>query len=233
MTAPQLALTSINDLEVWRVGYLPTPWDWVDWVHAGQDGRFGNRWDDPSGTFRVVYAASTLRGALLEILAQFRPDPLCVEGLDEIEDDDPGHPTVPAGTIQRSWVDKIGYSSALLTGTFCRITHSSSVAALRPHFLQAARDEGFDDFDAALLRNVLSRTITQRVSAHLRWHYGDLTGIAYQSRHGDEEELWAVWEQASDGRHSAALSQISSPRRLDDDDDDIRAVLKFLNLVLE
>ena len=34
-----------------------------------------NRFDDPAGQFRVRYLASTLRGALLEVLAGFRTSP--------------------------------------------------------------------------------------------------------------------------------------------------------------
>ena len=39
---------------------------------AGPDGTFGNRFDDPEGIYRVLYASSQRLGCYLEALAQFR-----------------------------------------------------------------------------------------------------------------------------------------------------------------
>ncbi|MQA00994.1 MAG: RES domain-containing protein [Dehalococcoidia bacterium] len=51
----------------------PDPWTWPDWSQAIRDGTFGNRWDDPDGAYRVLYASSSRFGALLETLARFPP----------------------------------------------------------------------------------------------------------------------------------------------------------------
>ena len=58
----------MNDLEgispqgpVRRIGRLPDPWAWPPWEAQHSDNTFGNRWDDPEGVYRVVYACSQLR----------------------------------------------------------------------------------------------------------------------------------------------------------------------------
>ncbi|HEV2396254.1 MAG TPA: hypothetical protein VGS27_04900, partial [Candidatus Sulfotelmatobacter sp.] len=45
-----------------------------DWSRANSDGTFGNRFDDPEGYYRVLYAASQKLSCFLETLARFRPD---------------------------------------------------------------------------------------------------------------------------------------------------------------
>jgi hypothetical protein len=43
---------------IYRVGRKPDPWAPPDWASAGPDGTFGNRFDDPDTTYRVLYASS-------------------------------------------------------------------------------------------------------------------------------------------------------------------------------
>jgi hypothetical protein len=43
---------------VYRLGRRPDPWVWPDWSHAGADGTFGNRFDDPESEYRVLYAST-------------------------------------------------------------------------------------------------------------------------------------------------------------------------------
>lgn len=69
---------------VYRVGRRPDPWAWPDWAHAGRDGTFGNRYDDPGAVYRVLYASSERVGTFLETLARFRPDPEVVAELRKI-----------------------------------------------------------------------------------------------------------------------------------------------------
>ncbi len=47
------------------------PWSYA----AAIDGTFGNRYDDPDASYRVLYASSQRIGAFLETLARFRPGP--------------------------------------------------------------------------------------------------------------------------------------------------------------
>lgn len=60
---------------VTRIGRLPDPWAWPPWEAQHSDNTFGNRWDDPEGMYRVVYACSQLEGAYVEVLSRFRRDP--------------------------------------------------------------------------------------------------------------------------------------------------------------
>src|SRR5258708_33726634 len=65
---------------IFRVGRRPNPWQPPDWSLAGSDGTFGNRFDDPDGTYRVLYASSQRLGCYLETLARFRVDLTVVLG---------------------------------------------------------------------------------------------------------------------------------------------------------
>jgi len=58
-----------------RLGRKPDPWAPPDWASAGPDGTFGNRFDDPDATYRVLYASSQRLGCFVETLARFRIDP--------------------------------------------------------------------------------------------------------------------------------------------------------------
>ena len=43
---------------VFRLGRRPDAWQPPDWFLAQSDGTFGNRFDDPDGYYRVLYASS-------------------------------------------------------------------------------------------------------------------------------------------------------------------------------
>ena len=59
-----------------------------DWASAGPDGTFGNRFDDPDATYRVLYASSQRLGCFLETRARFRVDPKLLTELAEIAGED-------------------------------------------------------------------------------------------------------------------------------------------------
>lgn len=183
-------------LQVWRVGYKPDPWVWADWTWA-TDGRFPGRWDDRDGNFRTIYVGSTLLACLLEVLADFRPDQqLAAEmtDIDVVDDDEAMYPTVPAGRIDPTWLKPRVSGSAKLTGDFCWVTTAQTLAALHPHFVAAALQAGLRDFDAAALKDSRPRELTQSVATYL-YARTDLDGIRFASRHGDDLELWAIFER--------------------------------------
>ncbi|MEE9278584.1 MAG: RES domain-containing protein [Myxococcota bacterium] len=91
------------DGPLYRVARPPDAWAWPDWANVGSDGTFGNRWDDPEGVYRVLYASSSRLGALMEVLARFRPDPHIVVALKEIEDDEAG-PIQGPGELDVEWL---------------------------------------------------------------------------------------------------------------------------------
>jgi hypothetical protein len=84
---------------VHRLGRAGSVWAWRDWAYAGEDGTFGNRFDDAAGTFRVHYASSQRLGAFLETLARFRPDPHVLAATITEGDRDADYPTITAGLV--------------------------------------------------------------------------------------------------------------------------------------
>jgi hypothetical protein len=70
---------------IYRLGRKPDPWAPPDWASAGPDGTFGNRFDDPDATYRVLYASSQRLGCFVETLARFRIDPTLLAELPQIE----------------------------------------------------------------------------------------------------------------------------------------------------
>jgi hypothetical protein len=200
---PELTVVAARDVAVWRIGYRPDPWAWAGWEWAS-NGRFHGRWDDPEGRFRTIYAGSSLLACLLEALACFRPDPLLADDMAEIiaeGRDDQVFPTVAAGQVPTEWFKPRMGASGLLSGQFCAVSASESVAALHPRFARQAQTLGLHDFDAAALKDVRARTLTQSIAAHL-FGQTPLNGIQFASRHGDDLTLWAIFERPDDGSRS-------------------------------
>src|SRR5690349_24267952 len=84
-----------------RVGRKPNPWAWPRWEIAGEDGTFGNRWDDARSMYRVLYGSSQLEACFVETLARFRPEPHALPGRARLERHDG---TGPAGLPPRPWL---------------------------------------------------------------------------------------------------------------------------------
>lgn len=200
---PQIVTVDADDRPVWRVGFRPKPFVWAGWQYA-TDGRFAGRWDDHDGHFRSCYVADEFLGALLEALAPLRPDVELLAELDEI-DDDPEAPTISAGTVTREWLTPRCAGTAILSGNFCQITHSRTIAALRPTFLRLAVDLGLEDFDAAALRDARPRELTQQVATHL-YRHTDVAGVRFGSRLGDDQPMWAIFERPGDPPMSPRLT---------------------------
>lgn len=68
------------------------PWAYPSWALADPNGTFGNRWDDPSNVYRVLYACSERRGCFIEVLSRFRPDPAVADALANISGPDDSLP---------------------------------------------------------------------------------------------------------------------------------------------
>ena len=58
---------------IYRLGRRPDAWQPPEWFLAHSDGTFGNRFDDPEGYYRVLYASSQRLACFVETLARFRP----------------------------------------------------------------------------------------------------------------------------------------------------------------
>lgn len=59
---------------LFRVGRDDDAWAVPDWAYAKEDRTFGNRFDDPMGVYRVLYASSQRLGCFIETLVRFRVD---------------------------------------------------------------------------------------------------------------------------------------------------------------
>jgi hypothetical protein len=53
-----MLVTKTPTAPLFRLGRKPDPWNPPDWSRAQPDGTFGNRFDDPQGNYRVLYAAT-------------------------------------------------------------------------------------------------------------------------------------------------------------------------------
>jgi hypothetical protein len=114
--------------EIFRIGRRPDPWQPPDWSRANPDGTFGNRFDDPGGNYRVLYAASQELSLYIETLARFRPNFELLAELKEIEGEDD---FFPAGEVPNEWCDGRMLGSASGSGAYADIYASGWVAFLR------------------------------------------------------------------------------------------------------
>ena len=215
---------------VFRVGRAADPWAWPDWSRAGPDGTFGNRYDDPRGEYRVLYACSERVGALIEVLARFRTDPAVAAGLSEVDGDEADAPV--ANTVPRKWLARRVIGQATLAGRFADVGHSRSLRYLARQLAALALHFGLDELDAAAIRLRVPRGFTQAISRCVYECATDgaaqFAGIRYLSRLGDELVNWAVFERTE---QNAIGGQAAAS--LESDDRDVRSALEHLGLRLE
>ena len=224
---PALVTATPTDA-LYRVGRAPNAWAWPDWAFAGEDGTFGNRYDDPDGEYRVLYASSQRVGAYVEVLARYRTDPALVAEYAEI-DDDAQHPTIPPGIVPAGWPDHRHVGAARHRGAFADVGHSDSLAHLRTVLAARVVHYGLDDLDGSALRRKAPRRLTQEISRYVFASGVDaesnsLAGIRYLSRLGDELENWAIFE----GTEPAEQTSEAITR----DDEDLHTALAKLDLKL-
>ena len=213
-----------------RVGRIPDPWAWPPWEAQHSDNTFGNRWDDPEGVYRVVYACSQLEGAYVEVLSRLRPDPAVLAGLAEIEGGDAEY---RIGIVPASWLATRAVGEATLRGDYADIGHAASLTYLRTAMAGRLIHHGIRDLDAAAIRLSAPRRFTQEISNHIyRLSASDgaprFAGIEYESRFGDNYQNWAVFERPL--HESIGEPAVAPVRR---DDPALAAALAALGLELE
>ena len=135
---------------IYRLGRKPDPWSAPDWASAGPDGTFGNRFDDPEGMYRVLYASSQRLGCFLETLARFRVDPKLLAELAEIEGEDD---YCPLGEVPLEWVEKRIMGVATAGGEYADICSSEWISRLRIVLAGHLEKFGLDDLDASVLQH--------------------------------------------------------------------------------
>lgn len=221
---------------VFRVGRRPDPWAWTPWQHAGVDGRFHGRYDDPRGAFRTIYAGSTLLACLLEVLAAFRADPHLDEDLRHIAedpDDAERYPSATPGAVPASWLAARQATTATLAGVYCAVTDKETLGTLRPLFVAEALRYGLADLDAGALRLAAPRALTQQVASWLYDLHDNnrdlIDGVSFDSRHGDGLALWAIFERDDNTDISPRLAN-TRPVPVDAQHPELREALRIHRL---
>lgn len=203
----------------------------VDRLEWATNGRFHGRWDDHDGNFRTLYVGQSLLACLIELLADFRPDPMVEASLEEI-DEDPAdardHPTAPCRVIDPSWCDTRCVGTGSLTGRFCVVAASATLAALHPQFVGTALRLGLKDFDAAAVKDGRVRALTQAIATHLH-RTTSVNGVRFNSRHGDDLCLWAIFERADDRQVTSCVTD-TAVHALSRDDPDLAKAMHILGL---
>jgi len=211
------------DGPLFRLGRHPDPWTWPPWSAAAADGTFGNRYDDPDASYRVLYASSQRVGAFLETLARFRPDLEVLAELERIDGEEEPTPAVP-----RTWLQGRLIGEANAEGRFVDVGDAASLATLRTALAASAIHHGLDEIDAAAIRLRAPRAFTQQVSRYV-YEHGSFVGIRYRSRLGDDVLNWAVFEPVPGGASPLVGTTAAA---IEADDPDLRAALELLGLAL-
>lgn len=220
-----------------RVGYPPTSWEWTPWEYA-VNGRFTGRWDDPAGVWRTLYVGATPLACYLEVLAYARPSVELSVDLDDIvvdEEDEAQFPTIPTGRLPRSWLDARVAGSGAITGWFVMPGEAQTMATLRARFRAAAIRHGLADLDGAAIRDGRPRALTQAISQWINTltdptGAAPVTGIQFDSRHGDGLTLWAVYEREGDGAVSDHVTPLYYGP-VEANDPDLIQAMRLLGLV--
>jgi RES domain len=205
---------------LYRIGRWPDPCGLPPWDATGLQ-----RFDDPQGRFRVLYAAQDRRACFVETLAAFRP-PLEAD-LESLRPAWGGRRPPPLGRIPADWhrrraVCRLRLSSSSARG-FLDLRALRTLVILRDVFAGLLVDLGLGDLDTSGVRGP-SRRLTQAIGA---WAFDQgYAGIAYKSRFDDAYTCWALFE----GR--AAWVPAGPPELITRRDPDLRAAATLFGLVL-
>ncbi len=202
---------------IYRLGRRPDPWAAPDWASAGPDGTFGNRFDDPDATYRVLYASSQRLGCFLETLARFRVDPKLLAELAEIEGEDDHF---PLGEVPVEWVEKRIVGVATANGEYADVCSSEWISRLRKLLATHMEKFGVDDVDASILQKTAPRILTQFVSRIV--FSAGFAGIYYLSKYGHDIENWALFEPFQ--------IKVKAPEPIRRDDPDLQRALQLHSL---
>ena len=167
------------DGPVYRLGRRPDAWQPPNWFLAHSDGTFGNRFDDPEGYYRVLYASSHRLACFVETLARFRPALSLLAELGAIEGADD---FLPLGTLPREWMAVRMMGKAKIEDAFADIYAASWVSQLRRSLAAEALRLGVKDIDLSTLENAEPRRLTQLASRQA--YRLNFAGIFYRSRYG-------------------------------------------------
>ena len=236
--------------EIYRVGRRPgDPFAPPPWEYAGQDGTFGNRFDDPgprpphllTERFRVIYCASSPEGAFGETLAPLRPKLSLLSRLRAIDDDepfarlvegliDPEHPT--RGIVSADWQSRrqLGRTTLDSSLRFVDLTTAETLQHLRSVLAPVAARHGLVDVDLSAIGGP-HREVTQACARYMdeqRDNFGQprFAGLRYLSRLDAGWECWAIF-------HDRMLHKPGFPEPILADNQHLLAVARLLELSVE
>ncbi len=184
----------------------PDPWQPLDWALAGPDGTFGNRFDDPEGAYRVLYACSQRLGCYVETLARFRIDPTLYAELAEITGADD---FTQLGHVPPEWAETRMLGSATHYGTYADMYGSEWIAILRRDLAADCARLGVAELNAGVLRQSGLRDLTQRASRLV--YNSAFDGVRYLSRFGLHICNWALFEPFNIDPIAAAPLDLNDP----------------------
>lgn len=207
---------------VFRIG-RESPWSLPDWAYAKSNGTFGNRWDDPTGVYRVLYTCEQRIGCFIETLARFRIDEQLAAELANIEGDD--EPGSEPGGVSSTWLVGRTIGHARVEGTYAEVAHTRSLFYFRQMMAPQLVEYRVPVLDAAAIRQQAPRELTQEISRHVfDCEIPRFDGIAYLSRFGDDLRNWALFEELR------LVDETQAP--ITRDDPDLVAALDRLGLVM-
>lgn len=175
-----------------------------------------NRFDDPRprtvDRFLMRYAATTLRGCLLELLASFRDNAHAEERIAAIDDDDPDLMPEPAvaewqhiadflqerkvATITADALTAVSINDPALQHELDREPGVRAILdsdAAREALLERGGSRVHLDNAAIRLSSETGRYITQASALALYDRDPKPNAIHYSSRHDDREDCWAIY----------------------------------------
>jgi hypothetical protein len=211
---------------LFRVGRDSDAWAVPDWAYAKEDGTFGNRFDDPAGVYRVLYASSQRLGCFIETLARFRVDVSFVADLALMENGEDDFTAF--GTVRRAWIKGRCIGTANVEGEYADIYALGWVSHLRTALAGIAVKLGMKDFDLSSLEPAEPRVLTQQ-AGRIAFELG-YAGVFYHSRYGHSIENWAIFEDWTMPERFP-IHQPKS-RKVAEDDPDLMEAMKLLGLVL-
>lgn len=186
-----------------------------------------DRWDDPEHEYRVRYFATTMRGAMLEVLDHFRPNADTEAGLAEVDAD--GLDMLEeefAGSVPDKWLTSQRFVRGIVKddATFVDVTNAELLADLndRPRIrralatdvvIAALGDAARLDGSTIRMAGPAGRAITQAVSREIYEDAAGYAGVRYVTRFDDTEPCWAIF----DGRTDVDFDGLHALSSLDDE----------------
>lgn len=238
---------------IYRLSHrLADPFAPPDWQYAGEDGTFGNRFDDPraiqgaapADRFRTIYCATQRAGAFGETLARLRLSLPLLSHLETIEDDEPIEESligavdpndIHRGLIAADWRHHrhVGHTYLDPSLRFVDIAAGESMQHLREPLASVALEFGVSEIDLSSITSQ-QRRFTQACAQYIHAQVDEqgrpaLAGIRYMSRLNTEWECWVIF----DDRIEHAPSFPAPPESILPDDLDLEAVAHLFHLTIE